>query len=130
MDIICYEIKGTCYYVTGAQDRVLQKFSGAKKDKFIKKTSFARGKLGEPIKNSEGSLAIIYPEGRAPEKLIDPNAPPSDEVEESEEVEEPEEPTEPASVKPVPVKKPSEAKAPAKSLEALTSLLGEGGVHP
>lgn len=111
MDIICYEIGNLCYYVTGAQDRVLQKFTGAKKEKFIKKTCFTRGKFGEPIRNSEGALAIIYPEGKAPEKLIDPNAPPSDEVEEPEEVE-------------------TVLSDPTEKSDALTSLLGEGGVHP
>ena len=74
MDVKCYEIGDICYYVTTGQDRVLDKFEGEKKLKFIKRTAFASGPLGEPIKGPHGAMAIVWPEGKEPE----PQLPPTD----------------------------------------------------
>ncbi|KKN31256.1 hypothetical protein LCGC14_0825720 [marine sediment metagenome] len=69
MNVKCYLIDDTCYYVTALQDLVLKKFHGAKKNKFIKKVSYTSGKLGEPVKSPDANnyLAVIYPEGYKPE---------------------------------------------------------------
>ena len=55
MNVRCYLIGDTCYYVTALQDLVLKKFSGAKKDRFIRKTSYTSGKLGEPVISPDGN---------------------------------------------------------------------------
>ena len=65
MNVKCYLVDDTCYYVTALQDLVLKKFSGEKKNKFIKKVSYTSGKLGEPVKSPDANnyLAVIFPEG-------------------------------------------------------------------
>ncbi len=72
MNVKCYLVDGTCYYVTALQDLVLKKFHGKKKNRFIKKVSYTSGKLGEPVKSPDANnyLAVIFPDGYKPEVKV------------------------------------------------------------
>ena len=73
MNVKCYLIDDTCYYVTALQDLVLKKFHGEKKKRFIKKVSYTSGKLGEPVKSPDANnyLAVIFPDGYKPEERVE-----------------------------------------------------------
>ena len=71
----CYEIEGICYYITSAQNGVLEKLGGPENNSHnIKKWAFASGLKGEPIIGPDGTkaTAVIMPEGeKRPEPVVE-----------------------------------------------------------
>lgn len=52
---VVYEIDGTNYYVTTTQSKTVEKFSGEKKLKFIKKVAYYSGPPGGEVPSPEGT---------------------------------------------------------------------------
>jgi len=84
---VVYEIDGTNYYVTTTQSKTVEKFSGEKKLKFIKKVAYYSGPPGGEVPSPEGTgRTAVLTASKSSEEPKGEEEQPEEEAEEEERV--------------------------------------------